>query len=88
MAQHSSYFHLHSNRFLHHEILAGPSVITDHWNKQCSVIIICSSQPFIDIRLPTYLHELTRKNLKSLGCSRFARRYSENRCLLSLPHPT
>ena len=48
------------------------------------------SQPLLDIRLPTYLSisKLTDKNLKSLGCSGFARHYYRNRCLLSLPRPT
>ena len=46
------------------------------------------SQPLLDIRLSTYLPELTGKNLKSLGYSSFARHYSRNRCLLSLPQGT
>ena len=35
------------------------------------------SQPLLDIRLPTYLStsKLANKNLKSLGCSAFARHY-------------
>ena len=46
------------------------------------------SQPLLSIRLSTYSPELTGKNLKSLGYSRFARHYSENRWLLSIPLPT
>ena len=52
--------------------------------------LFAMSQPLLDIRLPTYLStsKLADKNLKSLGCSGFARHYYRNRCLLSLPHPT
>jgi hypothetical protein len=46
------------------------------------------SQPFLDIRLPTYLSELTDKNLKSLGSSGFARHYYRNHYLFSLPQGT
>ena len=46
------------------------------------------SQLSLNIRLPTYLPKLIGKNLKSLGYSNFARHYSRNRCLLSLPQGT
>ena len=48
------------------------------------------SQPPLNIRLPTYLlaHKWAGKNLKGLGYSSFARHYSRNRCLLSLPWGT
>ena len=48
------------------------------------------SQPLLIIRLPTYSpgNKLPDENLKSLGYSSFARHYSRNRCLLSLPRPT
>lgn len=46
------------------------------------------SQPLLDLRLSTYLPELTDRNLKSLGSSGFARHYCRNRCLLSLPRLT
>lgn len=54
---------------------------------QNSVLVVYMSQPFSNIRLPTYLssNKLPDKNLKSLGSSSFARHYSRNRCLLSLP---
>lgn len=60
-------------------------------------------QPSLDIRLPTYLppylasfQSVNRswdkkrigKNLKSLGYSSFARHYSRNHCLFSLPQGT
>ena len=46
------------------------------------------SQPFLNIRLPTYPSKLTDGNLKSLGYSNFARHYFRNRCLLSIPRGT
>ena len=52
--------------------------------------LFAMSQPFLNIRLPTYLlaHKWAGKNLKSLGYSSFARHYFRNRCLLSLPQGT
>ena len=44
------------------------------------------SQPLISIRLSAYL--LESRNLKGLGSSSFARHYSRNHFLFSLPHPT
>lgn len=47
------------------------------------------SQPFLNIRLPTYSSaKLADKNLKSLGCTGFARHYYRHRCLLSFPRGT
>ncbi len=51
-------------------------------------LILNSSQPLLNIRLSAYSSELTDENLKGLDYFRFARHYSENRCLLSLPRPT
>ena len=48
------------------------------------------SQPLFHIRLPTYPlgNKLPDGNEKGLGYSSFARHYSQNRCLLSLPRGT
>ncbi len=46
------------------------------------------SQPLLDVRLSTYLSELTDRNLKSLGSTGFARHYYRHRCLLSFPQGT
>ena len=46
------------------------------------------SQPLSNIRLPTYSNCCQLENLKGLGWYRFARHYSGNRCLLSLPQGT
>ena len=46
------------------------------------------SQPSLDIHLPIYPSELTDGNLKSLGCSGFARHYYRNRYLLFFPQGT
>lgn len=46
-------------------------------------------QPLLHIRLPTYPSgKLPDGNVKGLGYSSFARHYSRNRCLLSLPRGT
>ena len=62
-----------------------------YWSKlQCFLLVIynvttlykySSTNLFIGNKLPD-------ENLKSLGYSNFARHYSRNRCLLSLPRPT
>jgi hypothetical protein len=48
------------------------------------------SQPLIHIRLKTYLpsNKLPGKNEKGLGSFRFARHYSGNHYLFSIPRPT
>ena len=48
------------------------------------------SQPLIHIRLKTYLpsNKLPGKNVKGLDSSSFARHYSRNHYLFSLPQPT
>lgn len=48
--------------------------------------IICPSQPSYNIRLSTY--PPIGGSYKSLDCSSFARHYSQNRWLLSIPRPT
>ena len=52
--------------------------------------LICFSQPLLNIRLSTYKpsNKLPGKSLKSLGSSSFARHYSRNRWLLSIPRGT
>ena len=52
--------------------------------------VVCMSQPLMYIRLPTYLtgNKLPGKNEKGLGWSSFARHYSRNHYLFSLPQPT
>ena len=49
-----------------------------------------NSQPLVRIRLKTYLpgNKLPGKNVKGLGSSSFARHYSRNHYLFSIPRPT
>ena len=49
-----------------------------------------NSQPHLRIRLKTYLpsNKLLGKNVKGLGSSSFARHYSRNHYLFSIPRPT
>lgn len=58
------------------------------WRIKSSAWNIYFSQPLINIRLSTYSPKLIGKNLLSLDCSSFARHYSQNRWLLSIPRPT
>lgn len=58
------------------------------WWIKSSAWNIYFSQPLIYIRLSTYPNQLRYGSKLSLDCSGFARHYSQNRWLLSIPRPT
>ena len=69
----------------------GGSICCQYRNplKRISILVFVMSQPLLYIRLPTYpSSKLPDESIKSLGSSSFARHYSRNRCLLSLPRVT
>lgn len=69
------------------QVMVALASKTELWQVRTLSWLFVVSQPFLNIRLPTYLlaHKWAGKNLKSLGYSSFARHYFRNRCLLSLP---